>query len=255
MADGITFENIHWLQVFLDHAIFLSDSFAKTETQWIERAENFKKIAAGELLRPGQDHQAKLKFATDFKQYKLSLINSLLLMTVKFHMDVTLVNHMVNEIDQYITILNIFIETGKIYEGHVLEHHRLWLLDAEGHAVAMIKGLDPVEKATMKEFKDLKKRFHNLYCKTLEFIGYTRSGRKEFPALTLLNNEAYFEEVAFINLQKELLSLIASKAVLSNIQPRFIDHMLREESYYLAKISKYIKDAPALPYDPIGTPI
>lgn len=82
---------------------------------------------------------------------------------------------MLNELDDYIFILNTLI-MGKMPLGKELHLHLLWLSDGVEHAVALTARLDDTEKELIDKSKIYEKIFSNLYLKAIEFNGYTRTG-------------------------------------------------------------------------------
>ncbi|GJM78371.1 hypothetical protein HMSSN139_08670 [Paenibacillus sp. HMSSN-139] len=71
---------------------------------------------------------------------------------IKIQLGPTFINHMVNEVEEYIRVLK-FLQKGEIPPiYHELHHHLVWLLDAAGHAGAIDDNMDRIEKK-MKEKK------------------------------------------------------------------------------------------------------
>jgi hypothetical protein len=118
-----------------------------------------------------------------------------------------------------------------------LHHHLLWLLDGSGHAYGIAGDLDMVEKAYIEKSRAFAKNFDNLYLKAIEMQGYMRTGLLQFPSLDKLTEEAYSDMSAFKDYLQELFSLVKDKKILSAIMPLILDHMYREECYYLTKLS------------------
>lgn len=67
--------------------------------------------------------------------------------------------------------------------------------------------------------------------------GYMRTGLNKFPALSKLNQDADEEMLCFKKFLKELEKLVKEKKVLGTLQPLMLDHIYREECYYLTKLS------------------
>ncbi|EKN40719.1 hypothetical protein CFSAN001627_17733, partial [Clostridium botulinum CFSAN001627] len=79
--------------------------------------------------------------------------------------------------------------------------------------------------------------FNNLYLRTIEYNGYTRTGICDFPALDSLNNNADETMSCFKEFLNELKKGVIEKKILGTIVPLVPDHMFREECYYLTKLS------------------
>ena len=115
--------------------------------------------------------------------------------------------------------------------------HLLWIPDGAGHASIISSSLDMTEKELINKGHIYSKIFTDLYLRTIEYNGYTRTHIYDFPALRRLNDNADDTMTSFKKFLKELEEAILEKKVLGTIYPLMIDHMIREECYYLTKIS------------------
>jgi hypothetical protein len=131
---------------------------------------------------------------------------------------------MVNELNEYLRILNCYINKQP-YSPTPIHHHLLWLTDGAGHAEAIAAFLDMVEKEEIKISQKYAKTFNNLYLKAIEFNGYTRTGLMDFPAMERLNNNANTEMESFKQFLEELKSQISEKKILGILKPLTPDHM------------------------------
>lgn len=69
------------------------------------------------------------------------------------------------------------------------------------------------------------------------YNGYTRTGTCDFNALKILNIHSAKIMTEFKKVLKELQEAVSEKKVLGRISPLILDHMYREECYYLTKLS------------------
>lgn len=84
--------------------------------------------------------------AKEIRMFKLSIIQKQLEGKITIHFTPTFINHMVNEVEEYITVLE-FLKKGEVPPVfHELHYHLVWLTDAAGHAGSISGGLDLVEK-------------------------------------------------------------------------------------------------------------
>lgn len=142
---------------------------------------------------------------------------------------------MVNELDEYTCILNDLIN-GNIPNTNDIHLHLLWIPDGAGHASIISSSLDMTEKELIKKGNMYSKIFTDLYLRTIEYNGYTRTHIHDFPALRNLNTNADGTMTSFRKFLKELEEAILEKKVLGTIYPLMTDHMIREECYYLTKL-------------------
>jgi hypothetical protein len=242
---SILFEHRFWLQVLGDHGRFILNALSPKEKERIDIAKGFISCFDRLLDKARQNLSGReinnldeeaLKHAKSLRAFKLGLIKAHLVGKIEINLAPTFINHMVNELDEYLTILNCFI-SNQYPEAPAVHYHMLWLLDGVGHANAVNCNLDDVEKDLKKKSKKFAKHFDNLHMKAIEFAGYMRTNITKFPALSRLNKQAELEMLIFMGFLKELQEMRMDKKALGTITPLMLDHMFREECYYLTKLS------------------
>ncbi|MDB5052349.1 MAG: hypothetical protein JWM44_399 [Bacilli bacterium] len=241
------FEQRFWLQILGDHARFILGALAPVEQEEIQPAECFIQ-SFDQLLEQARCpldrnelmvlNQTSYQKALELRAFKLHLLERLLSNDIQFHLPPTFINHMVNEIEEYLRI------NGHLLAGELpplfgpLHLHLLWLPDASGHASAITINLDMVEKKLIHISEGFSQQFSEFYLKAVELAGYMRSNLKQFPALTRFNKEVELELLLFQDFLCELEELDLKAEVLGTLLPLFPDHMAREECYYLTKLSQ-----------------
>ncbi|MGX6444110.1 DUF2935 domain-containing protein [Neobacillus sp. K501] len=237
------FEHRFWLQILGDHSRFIFEALAPVETEDINKANTFIKVFDMLLNRAKSENPANLSVDAEvevikLREFKLDLIRKHLYGKVKIHLSPTFINHMVNELEEYLRILKHLKAQQTLPIYHELHHHLVWLLDAAGHAGAISDSLDHVEKR-LKEKSDLyTKYFEDFYLKAVEMAGYLRTNITTFPALEKMNKDVSLEMKLFQNFLQELEELELSAQVLGTFSPLMADHMFREECYYLMKLAE-----------------
>ncbi len=144
------FEHRFWLQILGDHARFIHESLASVELENIEVAWDFIQIFDTLLEKVNKEEIAGLSIEAEeealrLREFKLSLIKSHLVGKIKIHLSPSFINHMVNELDEYLKLLQDFNSNQTPPVFHELHHHLIWLLDAAGHAGAISSNMDDVE--------------------------------------------------------------------------------------------------------------
>lgn len=247
-------EHGFWLQILGDHARFIHDSLAPIEKQDIDTANYFIQTFDRLLARLQATDLVHLSAraaeeAGKIKMFKLSLIEKLLLGNITIHLPPTFINHMVNEVDEYIRILG-YLKKGEVPPiFHELHHHVIWLLDATGHASIINGRLDSVEKQLKQKSQQYVKQFEAFYLKAVEMTGFLRTKLTEFPALSKLNMDVSLEIKLFMNFLNEIEELELTNQSLGTFAPLMADHMFREECYYLTKVAQ-TSDLPKPECDP-----
>ncbi|MFC0270867.1 DUF2935 domain-containing protein [Metabacillus herbersteinensis] len=242
--EASVFEHMFWLQVLGDHARFILDSLAVSEKEDIKKATEFKQ-AFDTLLKKATEQNDMYTltleaeaYVKQFRVFKLSLIKRHLVGKIKIQLPPTFINHMVNELDEYMLVLKYLKKNEVPPIFHELHHHLLWLLDAAGHAGAISDNLDAVEKRLKEKSDVFTKHFEQFYLKAIELSGFLRANVNSFPALTRMNKEVTLEIEMFRMFLDEIEELEFSNEMLSTFSVLMADHMLREECYYLTKVAE-----------------
>jgi hypothetical protein len=243
----VLFEQRFWLQILGDHSRFIMMALAPVEQEEIKSAECFiqsfdqllmqvrRSMGAAELPVLNQSAYQK---ACELRAFKLHLLERLLLNEIKFHLPPTFINHMVNELEEYLRVLSCLLRTELPPIVEPLHLHLLWLLDASGHADSLAANLDLVEKKLIHTSHGFSQVFADCYLKAVELAGYMRSNLKQFPAMSRFNKEVELEILLFQGFLRELEEMDLKGEVLGTLNPLIPDHMMREECYYLTKLAQ-----------------
>ncbi|MTI58968.1 MAG: DUF2935 domain-containing protein [Firmicutes bacterium] len=241
---SILFEHRFWLQILGDHARFIYNALSPAENEEIDSAQHFIQVFDDLLQRARQGvpvlelTRDVRRYAENFRQFKLELIEKKLVSDLVLWLPPSFINHMVNEIEKYLEIIHFFLREEELPEEMVIEQHLLWLLDAKGHAGAINDNLNLVEQGLKEESQDFTENFDDLYDKVIEIAGYMRTSLDDFPALERFNFEAENEIEEFMFFLEKTLDLELANKVLGTLTPLLLDHMLREECYYLTKLAQ-----------------
>lgn len=241
------FEHRFWLQILGDHARFVLTALSPEEKGEVRRAQNFidvfdkllteshhslNRIELGDLTQRAYEASQALRV------FKLDLQRQQLTAGICINLTPTFLNHMINEVEDYLRILGS-ISVGEVPPlCHPNYYHLLWLLDAQGHAYTLNSRFDSVEYQLIGKARSFTHLFSHLYRKALEFNGYMRSSLTQFPALSRFNLEAEEAMITFRSFLRDLTAARAEKTVLATFPPLVTDHMDREECYYLIKLAQ-----------------
>ncbi|TCT20323.1 DUF2935 family protein [Melghiribacillus thermohalophilus] len=245
--ESASFEHTFWLQIMGDHARFIRDSLFPSEAAELHIAKSFVNTydtyldQARQTIEPAEwTHLTRqTEHATrEFREFKLSIMERHLQGKIGIHLSPTFINHMVNELDEYLLIIRYLKEKKIPPVFHELHHHLVWLLDAAGHAGAIHDELDGVEKRLRDKSQSFVKHFENFYLKATELTGYLRTSLKTFPALKRFNNEVEMKIAVFRGFLHEIEEMELNETVLGTFSGLMADHMSREECYYLIKLAE-----------------
>lgn len=241
------FEHRFWLQILGDHSRFIFSSLSPKEKAELNKAHYFMG-AFDDLLAQAHEEESEAHLldlthqafqeVNSLRYFKLQLIRRHLVDGIELHLTPTFLNHMVNELDEYCLLLHCFLEEKKMPHCHPLHFHTVWLLDASGHAGFLHCNLDDVEYELKKKSKDFQEEFMELYHKALEYQDFLRTGLTKFPALLRFNHQVDREMGLFMTFLQELMQLRLNLDALGTFSPLIVDHMYREECYYLLKLAQ-----------------
>ncbi|HEU5138479.1 MAG TPA: DUF2935 domain-containing protein [Bacillales bacterium] len=248
------FEHSFWLQVLGDHARFLYYAFPANERAYWQQAQIFiqsfdqllqdVRSSGSDASRLNQITQSAYQQARDLRQFKLTILRRQLVGSLKIHLTPTFVNHMVNEVDEYLRILGYLLKQQVPPLAHPIHHHLLWLLDASGHSGAIEASMDLTESQLKQRSHQFTSVFQDFYLKAVEMAGYLRANLDRFPALSRFNNDVKLEMLVFQKFLKELEEMELQNTDLSTFSPLMADHMYREECYYLMKLAEVTELSP-----------
>ncbi|WP_053363808.1 DUF2935 domain-containing protein [Bacillus sp. FJAT-27251] len=241
--EAAIFEHKFWLQVLGDHGRFLKDALSPAEKEEIAKAEYFISVFDQLLGDVGHSDLLMLTRRVDeearkIRAFKLELIAKMLTGRVTIQFTPSFVNHMVNEVEEYIRVLQYLKRSEIPPIFHELHHHLLWLQDAVGHAGSISDNLDLTEKRLKEKSDQYTKHFMDFYLKAVEMAGFLRTNLSSFPALERMNHNVTLEMRLFMGFLEELEEMELNNQVLSAISPLMADHMYREECYYLTKVAE-----------------
>lgn len=233
MSSEIDTEIDFWVQILQDHLTFILEALDPKEIELVRRVNELQ----GYFVSNNDPLEDVVEAVSRLRNLKRDLLERLLVdPNFSFKLTPTFISHMLNELEQFAFILDYIIQNGTAPPTLFYNHHKLWLVDTEGHLSAIMKDLDGVEIELKKVVKDEKKRFNHLKDKLLEFIDYFKHGMREFNALTKLNDDAITETNVYLALIQEIAEMIQNKEILGRLTPLMLDHMRREQEYYLSKL-------------------
>lgn len=245
-VDTALFEHRFWLQIMGDHSRFIFFSLAPIESEYIITAQEFIILfdqlleQAGKLLSTTELEELNRKAyeATyRLREFKIELLSMSLTTDLKSHLSSSFYNDMLNELEEYMFILNNLMH-GQNSLLHPLHYHTLWLMDAIGHAASILTGLDFIEKDFIKQANQFEIQFQDLNTKATIMNGYLRTGLSDFAALERLNDQVWITMNGFMEFLSNIRDQRMDQKILGSLMPLMADHMFREECYYLLKLSQ-----------------
>ncbi|NLL00226.1 MAG: DUF2935 domain-containing protein [Clostridiales bacterium] len=239
-------EHRFWLQIMGDHARFIFFSLAANEVDYLQRSQDFI-IGFDQLLNQVAytSNVEELDLITrqayqltmQLREFKLLLLSLTLNSNIKIHLTSSFINGMLNELEEYIRVIHS-LSNNKEMLYHPLHYHLLWLTDALGHAASVSANMDLIEKDIIDKCNYYELQFNDLLIKATMMNGYLRTQLDNFPSLSRLNKQVEILVTSFKDFLEELKDQRINGKILGTLFPLMADHMVREECYYLWKLSQ-----------------
>lgn len=251
MGDSHTYNTIllehqFWLQIMGDHSRFIFFSLAANEVEYLQRAQDFI-IGFDQLLEQSKDlttekeleiiNKQAYHLLLQFKDFKLILLSLTLNSKIKIHLSSSFINDMLNELEEYMNILYALSTKDNLISSPI-HYHLIWLNDAMGHAGSLTANLDFIEKDMINKSISYEMEFTDLFIKANIMKGFLRTQLDNFPSLNKLNQQVEKTITSFKTFLEDLRDERINGRILGTLFPLMADHMVREECYYLWKISQ-----------------
>lgn len=236
-----------WSGIMKDHAELFLLKLSYREKELIEAASIFKDTFSNieTVIKKGEKDASLMidyviPILDDFINYKSYTMKKLLECDIQLNMTPTFINHMINEAMEFNRELLSFKDEYKINPvDEMILMHKIWLPDAAGHAAAIIEGLDPNETELINEANDYELRFRNLFITAVELGKMLNRTGLDNGTLSHLNSQAELLITEFIFFLHRVETARLKCQIMGNIDPFVLDHMIREEQYYLNNIIDY----------------
>lgn len=243
------FENRFWLRIMLEHLYIIMNALNYREVDEHRAAQSMVRGYTELLARawePLSDDQMKqlnedaYRITQQICKYKLHLLRRQLTQSIGLELNSGLTSRLLNEGEWYLDILGTFLRNNK-YVVQTVPLHLLWLSDAAGHAEIIANSLNYSSQDLKEKTHSYQKEFISLFVRASELGGFLRIGEEKFPALEQFNQDVNSRLTDFTEFFVDLNAKIVSGKVPSTIAPVTLDHMYREECYYLTVLSKVSK--------------
>jgi hypothetical protein len=245
-----------WTHILRDHALFQYTSLSPKETETARTDQYFQGVFEQlhqEVLYADEEQSptviaeiiSKNKTAvTQFVQFKKMLMAELLKCNLEMSMTPTFLNHMINEAKEYYRVLCMAEEAVEINRSlEMIRLHTIWLPDASGHAKFIASQLDGIEGSNIDEAEDFLEEFDQLFKKARELHIMLDRTKLSDGIVSHFNADVakvIDEFLSFLEMLKTLRKdcRITASGTFSELIP---DHMIREEQYYMYRISALLK--------------
>lgn len=243
---AITYEDPFWLQILGDHMRFILNALTARETEHAQQAEHYITLF-DTLFAQSREYLPEIaqerfldttyNSAQQARMFVLGLLRRQLMGEYCINIAPGFLNQMANEAEEYLRILD---HAGKGVDSlmHPIHYHLLWLFNCSISADTLNAGLDPAEREILKGCHRFMHKFDNLYLKSIELMGFLRTGLPEFSCLHKLNADVVDDLASFAAFLLELEDRLQNKEVLGTLSRLQVNHIYRKACYYACKLSE-----------------
>jgi hypothetical protein len=249
-------EHYFWINILLDHAVFVKDYLSPDEVNLVAEAKRF--IVRFSEVRLQLDNipknssiqsQPLIEFSKlaaqvsyEYYQFEGKILNLSLTNQVLINITPTYFNGTLNENGEYLRILHYYMNGTDYPPLPLIDLLDLWLEDQIGHAALLNRALDGVEFILHERVNTLSKLFSAHMLKNEAMKGYLRFIPPQFPAQISFAREVSGTVLAFNQLVEHVIKLYKGKEVLNATTLRFLEHHFPESCYFLTKLNAFVPD-------------
>lgn len=254
-------DNRFWLQVMGDYTRLIITGLPRFDTEFLDRAEQFKTLFDGLLNRAGSTltdqqlqafNQEAYQAAQDFRKLVLEIIRRIITQETDIIANLfpEILNHMVNDTEMYLTNLAAYLRDAstRVNSTQVTLD---WLFNIYTTCKFIGDNLSIAFFRERSRAKAFQAQFLNLYQKAFLLNGFRRTGLTTFPSLIQANDEIQEIMQEYATFVVDLIRLKADKKILGPINTLFLDNTYRQLCYYTTQLSEASTVKPPL-CDPVS---
>lgn len=261
-------EQLFWVEILQDHAIFVDEALANEEVQWIAIAKRY--IAAFTELRnrilqtdPSLPVSSEIMIqlskdiypvAHGYYQFEghlqhLRIQNKIVVSLTPVYFNGTLLEN-----GEYLRILHAWMN-GVSYEPlPLVALMEMWLEDQLGHTVLLANHLDPTEFELDKSTQLYAQQFSAHIVKNNAIRGFLRFTEPGFPVQQKFARQVAETTIGFYHVVEKVIREFQHTELLSRLTLRFLEHHIPETCYFLHKLAAYNVEILDLPNCPLTKP-
>jgi hypothetical protein len=249
-------EHYFWVNILLDHAVFVRDYLSPVEVHLVEEANTFitrftkVRQQLEQIPKMSQmDSQSLIEFSKisaqisfDYYRFEGKILNLKMYNAVNINITPTYFNGTLSENAEYLRILHYYMQGSDYPPLPLVDLLDLWLEDQLGHAALLRRALDGVELVLLERVSKLSQLFSAHIIKNEAMKGYLRFLPPHFPAQIFFAREVSGTVFAFNQLVEQVIILYKGKEVLNSTTLRFLEHHFPESCYFLTKLSGFVPE-------------
>lgn len=239
-------ENLFWLRIMKEHALFMSQGFDRRDKKLIREADQFfvmfdRRLAEIRTLRRHPDvirkfNEGSILLTRRFREFK----STVLLLIIQCKIDgfnfPLLIDHIAREAGYFVeTLRNLNKGKSEPLADRIVDENVFWLRIMADHSKFIASLLDPSERKLVSVASTFSDEFDQLLAQARDLESMVKQTEPSFfNTLTRFNEDVQRSTTDLRNFKKDARDLIRQCKVLSLINPVLADHVTREANKFLS---------------------
>lgn len=239
-------ENLFWLRIMKEHALFMSQGFDRNDKNLIREADQFfdlfdRRLTAARSLPADADvvhrfNEESILLTRRFRDFKSKVL--LLIITCKingFNFPL-LIDHIAREAGYFaMTLENLNNGTTEPLADKIVDENVFWLRIMADHSKFIASLLDPSERKLVTVASTFSDEFDQLLAQARDLESMVKQTEPSFfGTLTRFTSDVQSSTTDLRNFKRDARDLIRQCKVLSLINPLLADHVTREANKFLS---------------------
>jgi hypothetical protein len=236
-------EHAFWLNILLDHAVFVRDFLSPAEKDYVRRANHFIREFEEMIHRLHEEGASaqfaaqSLQLAENYYQFEGHLQALRIKNEIVIDLTPTYLIGTLNENEEYIRLCQKWSQGQTPTMLSTPKLLNLWLDDMLGHALLLVNILDPIEMVMIQKTTRLVDAYEKYKLKNSAIQKYLRF-MPTFPGENRFTYEIAETTIAFNNWVDEVIHMFQHDEVLSRTTLPFLEHHLPESCYFLLHLAQ-----------------
>lgn len=241
----LTLEEEHgfWLNILLDHAVFVRDFLSPVEKDYVRRANQFIREFEEIILRLREDGASvqfaggALQLAEEYYRFEGFLQSLRIKNEIVIDLTPTYLIGTLNENEEYIRLCQKWAQgqtPSMLSTPKLLD---LWLDDMLGHALLLVNILDPIEAPMIQKTMGLIDAYEKYKVKNMAIQKYLRF-MPTFPGENRFTYDIAGTTIVFNDWVNEVIHMFRHDEVLNRTTLPFLEHHLPESCYFLLQLTQ-----------------
>jgi Domain of unknown function (DUF2935) len=239
-------ENLFWLRIMKEHALFMSQGFDRNDKKLIRQADQFfvafdKRLTQVVTLR--RDTDVVIKFneeiillARSFREFKSKVLLLIIQCKIAGFNFPLLIDHIAREAGYFVnTLENLNKGKSEPLADKIVDENVFWLRIMADHSKFISHLLDPDERKLISVANTFSNEFDQLLAQARDLESMVKQTEPSFfNVLTRFTEDTQRATTDLRNFKQDARDLIEQCQILSLINPLLADHVTREANKFLS---------------------